>query len=68
MKRKFILDYEVVDNITAQNLEEIYHEISKDLIAVESGKYDMHVDDYAYYKQLQPALALIVKHFGRSVD
>jgi len=67
MKRKFILDYETVDNITKGNLLEIYSNMVKDLANHASGERKMHPDDVKYYSGMLPALAQILDYFGEKV-
>ena len=67
MQRKFILDYETVDNITKGNLLEIYSSMVKDLENNASGERKMHTDDVEYYTNMLPALAQILDYFGEKV-
>ena len=65
MERKFILDYETVDNITKHNLHEIRNSIQFDLEEAARGNKWMHEEDVENYsKNILPALDVLLKFFG----
>ena len=65
MERKFILDYETVDNITKHNLDEIRNSIKFDLQeSAAGGNKHLHKDDVEYYTNLLPALDKVLDYFG----
>lgn len=65
MQRKFILDYETVDNITKHNLDEIRNSIRFDLEEAARGNKWMHEEDVKNYsKNILPALNVLLDYFG----
>ena len=64
---EFTLDYETVDRITAQNLQENYEWIKKETAAAQEGEIFMHEDDIVYNLKLLKGLKRVLNYYGVTV-
>lgn len=62
------ISWETADNITIDNLADVYAGILKDMQMYDNGSKWMHADDVVENKKLLKALKRILRYYGKDVD
>ena len=62
------ISWETADNITVDNLHDVYVSVKRDLAMHSRGEMWMHEEDVEANKKLVKALKRVLKYYGKDVD
>lgn len=60
------ISWETADNITVDNLTEVYNQLEADVACYENGTRWLHEDDVKYNKKLMKAINRVLNYYGKS--
>lgn len=62
------ISWETADNITVDNLTEVYNQLEADMICYKNGTRWLHEDDVKYNKKLMKAIDRVLTYYGKDTS